>query len=224
MMGRTHVVVGMATGVIAMNPFTIKDLCFGLGVSAIGSVLPDIDCGTSKSHVGLIKILAIQLFIVMLVVFLDKFFQLGIYNSLIKNRNTTMMLCVVFFFLFLCLIGMITRHRTFMHSIVGFALFSGSLYILVPNYINYFMLSFASHIFLDLFNEQKIELFYPKKIFRLSFNMFPSDGKVNWLMFVIGFAFLIWGVAHSVAHICGMPDMNKINQSPVTIDCRDVRF
>ena len=50
MLGKTHFAVGIAVGLIVGQPKTIPALLAGIGVSALGGVLPDIDSGTSTAH------------------------------------------------------------------------------------------------------------------------------------------------------------------------------
>ena len=50
MLGKTHMAVGVAAGLLVLQPKNLQELILGTGVSAIGSVISDIDVGTSESH------------------------------------------------------------------------------------------------------------------------------------------------------------------------------
>ena len=46
MLGKTHMAVGTAAGLLIMQPQNITELILGTGAAMIGSVISDIDIGT----------------------------------------------------------------------------------------------------------------------------------------------------------------------------------
>ena len=52
MLGKTHMAVGTAAGLLIIQPQNITELILGTGAAMIGSVISDIDVGTSGSHRG----------------------------------------------------------------------------------------------------------------------------------------------------------------------------
>ena len=49
MLGKTHMAVGVAASLLLLQPRTLPELILGAGAAAVGSVISDIDCGTSES-------------------------------------------------------------------------------------------------------------------------------------------------------------------------------
>ena len=60
MLGKTHMAVGVAAGLVVMHPQNIQELIVGTGTLAVGSVISDIDIGTSDSHKEADKIIALR--------------------------------------------------------------------------------------------------------------------------------------------------------------------
>lgn len=50
MLGKTHAVVGVTTGLLIMQPVSATELVLGTAASLIGAVISDIDVGSSGSH------------------------------------------------------------------------------------------------------------------------------------------------------------------------------
>lgn len=49
MLGKTHMAVGVAASLLLLQPRTLPELILGAGTAAVGSVISDIDCGSSES-------------------------------------------------------------------------------------------------------------------------------------------------------------------------------
>ena len=49
MLGKTHMAVGVAASLLLLQPRTLPELILGAGAAAVGSVISDINCGTSES-------------------------------------------------------------------------------------------------------------------------------------------------------------------------------
>lgn len=58
MLGRTHFFVGTALSLAVMQPQSMASLVAGVGAAAIGSMISDIDSGTSQAHQEADKIMA----------------------------------------------------------------------------------------------------------------------------------------------------------------------
>lgn len=69
-----------------------------------------------------------------------------------------------------------------MHSLLGFALLTGSVFMAFPAAAVPFGAAMASHILLDMLNKRKVKLCYP---FRrgIAFSICKSDGMVNTILF-----------------------------------------
>lgn len=185
MLGKTHFVVGITTTLSILNPTSLTKLLIAIGFSAFGAILPDIDVGTSSSHRDVIKILAVIFLLILTALIGDKFYNLGIYDYIIKSSQNFSVILAVLFFCLICIFGMLSAHRTFMHSFLSLILLCCCLNFIFFESITCFVIGFISHICLDLLNDKNVMLFYPCRFFNISFGLCKSNGFFNWLIFSI---------------------------------------
>ena len=165
MLGRTHFVVGIAAGLAVCHPGTLPALLAGIGVSALGGVLPDIDSGTSTAHKDADRIMAVCAVAAGFAVVSEAVFHVGLYSRLVENEP----------------------HRSFMHSIPALVVLAACILQIFPDAGQYFAAGFASHLLIDLLNRRRVRLFYPLgKGFCL--NLCSSRGLVNRILFLAGIA------------------------------------
>ena len=84
-------------------------------------------------------------------------------------------------FLGLGLAGALTAHRSFMHSLLGWALFTGAVYLAAPPLTGAFGVAYGSHLALDMFNKKGMPLLFPMKR-RFSLKLFRADGIADKLL------------------------------------------
>lgn len=204
MLGKTHFAVGIAVSTIYMHPTSLVSLASGMCIGALGSIIPDIDVGTSRSHRELLKIIGLLLLIIGVAVGADVFFNVGLYDAVIRNRDGYVLLLGAICFGFISICGMLTPHRSFMHSLFAMALLSACIYVIYPPVVMYFVAGFLSHVLLDTLNDKKVMLFFPLKRLSFAFRVADSDGKLNWFLFLLGTAFTIWSLFHTSLHILGL--------------------
>lgn len=190
MSGKTHVAAGMASSLTIMSLAQLDDsakMVTGLTVAAFAAVLPDIDIPTSKygkrctmvAYGGLASILLLLLFYKLnnpLALRLLKF------NS---NVNSTYKLIGLLMLFVLTVIGNTRPHREFTHSILALLLFSFAFYLVLPEYVLWFSVSYCSHIVLDLLNKKKVSILWPIKNFRVCFNICYADGVASVLISIL---------------------------------------
>lgn len=185
MSGKTHLAVGIATTFALMHPEKLLDFSIGVSLCALGSLIPDIDSGTSKSHRSANKITGLFLILIGIMWFLEFQFHVQIENFFISNENLMLKSVGILFFAGLCAYGRDLPHRSFSHSILGGILFSGVLAMIFPlRFLPYFIIGFITHILLDLLNNRKVNLLYPSKKCSVCLGWFQSKGFVNSLLFV----------------------------------------
>ncbi|MCB5560326.1 metal-dependent hydrolase [Anaerosalibacter bizertensis] len=156
MTGKTHVAVGVATGLALSTGKPIKEQFFLIITSAIGAVIPDLDHPKSKLNQ---KIL----------IFNNKFFKALFYvfigigfiylDSIVENQEFKILGIIMI------LTGM-SSHRGFTHSLLGFLLFSSIAYTYSIKFgINEIYLGFnigyVLHLVMDFFTPKGIQLFFP---------------------------------------------------------------
>lgn len=91
---------------------------------------------------------------------------------------TTSLLIGTAVFIAVCIYGIRTAHRTFMHSILAGVILYFSLRCFCYPLSKPFSIGFASHLILDFFNRKKVQYLWPIP-WRIGLNKYPSDGKLN---------------------------------------------
>lgn len=190
MLGKTHAVVGVTAGLLMMRPKNMTELVVGTAGALIGSVISDIDVGTSGSHRDANKMIAIMVSAVVAVGVADHIWQIGIYSRLIQHTSLVRIWLSVQTFLTICAIGMKSRHRTFMHSFLAMILLTCCLWLFLPVAAGYFAVGFATHLLLDFFNKKGERLFFPVKRY-YGIRILSSSGLVNDVLFGVGFLAMV---------------------------------
>ena len=78
MLGKTHAAVGVTTGLLIMQPDNLPELVAGTAGALIGSVISDIDVGTSGSHRDANKMIALIVSAVAAAGVMDYIWNIGI--------------------------------------------------------------------------------------------------------------------------------------------------
>ena len=196
MQGKTHLVIGVALSLAVMRPSTMPALVGGAGIAALGSVISDIDAGQSGAGHDATKVVASIVIAGVLVLLADLYFHLGLYARFLRRgRETGFMLPLLLFILFAA-IGMLTRHRSFMHSLPAMILFTACIWFMQRAMAPYFAIAYASHLLLDLTNRRGMRLFFPSRKL-VSMKLFASNGWMDRILLTAGVIALVLVVAHS---------------------------
>ena len=102
--------VGVAASLLLLQPHTLPELILGAGTAAVGSVISDIDCGTSESSRRADQIIFVLETIVIGIVVVEAHWHLGLYQRLMSNSSVSriVLACAAFLaapFLFPFLFG-----------------------------------------------------------------------------------------------------------------------
>ena len=196
MQGKTHLVIGVALSLAVMRPSTMPALVGGAGIAALGSVISDIDAGQSGAGHDATKVVASIVIAGVLVLLADLYFHLGLYARFLRRgRETGFMLPLLLFILFAA-VGMLTRHRSFMHSLPAMILFTACIWFMQRAMTPYFAIAYASHLLLDLTNRRGMRLFFPSRKL-VSMKLFASNGWMDRILLMAGVIALVLVVAHS---------------------------
>ena len=183
--GKTHFVVGVSLALAIMPPSDLKGLIAGCVAAGIGSVVSDVDCVTSNAGQEAVKASAACVIMAICAYFADSYFKTGIFESLVDRGSQNATLMAVLAFVLLCAFGMLTSHRSFLHSIAGGMLLTLCTYFILPDAWKYFAAGCASHLALDLLNRKGIRLFFPlHKTYCLGW--FKANGLVNRILLAAG--------------------------------------
>lgn len=192
MLGKTHFVLGMASALTITHPQTVPGVITAMTAGALGGWIVDVDIknrdierSDDAKQENLYDIIIDGLFIFAFIV-LDFFIGKGMCQYIIDNWGVKIW-GSLFGIIILLFIGLNTKHRTFTHSLLALALFSGSMYLFCQPAAIPFAIGYASHLIADLFNKLGLQIFFPLK-WRPCLKLCRSDKKANRILFWISLA------------------------------------
>lgn len=181
MQGKTHLVVGITSALLIMQPSNFNELVMGIGAAAVGSLISDIDVETSVSHKKADHIVSGCILTIIGLTALEFFEKVSVWNQISENSILVNKIVGFIILLIICAFGKEQSHRSFMHSLLVLAAFGWCMKILLQSTYMYFCIAFLSHIVLDLCNRKGIQLFYPYKK-RFCLRLCSSGGKIDsWI-------------------------------------------
>lgn len=186
MMGKTHISVGVAAAVCAVQPQSIPALLATTLGAALGSITPDVDISshTHRRDAVLARAMVVALVVAGLMADHALGAQLWAYISEIELSQQAFGLLG---FGALCAIGHSTAHRSFTHSLCGLVLFSVALGLIVPLATPGFVWGYASHLAVDLLNKKPLTILFPLPT-SWSLGLARADGIANKALYFIGLA------------------------------------
>ena len=161
MTGRTHCIVAVATAITIVQPHQPEVILLGSALSFLGGLTPDVDQFQSKLGRKISKFMISIFSILLLLLLLKQSFQFNLNAYLPVNQLLNSIPKGPLLFILLCSMGLNTKHRTFTHSLLGALLFTLCIYLCFPKYYHYFLIGYLSHLILDLFNKEGMEIFFP---------------------------------------------------------------
>ena len=185
MLGKTHFTVGLAASFALVHPKTFPEFVVGLGAASLGAIISDIDVDTTESHRDADIISAAAVASVVLVVILDKIFNVGVSRILEQRSNLARILLGLFSFIGICGFGKEQPHRSFMHSFIALISLGTCVGVVLPMAVPYFAVAFLSHLAIDLLNTRRVRLLFPLPG-GICLKLCKSDGAVNRLLFIAG--------------------------------------
>lgn len=200
MLGKTHMSVGAATALALLQPSTVSGCVCAVAGGVVGGWICDIDV---RSHPAIggdadsedeeeakaydderWQILVFVLIITAICFAIDCFVGNGMCAYISSHLGVPMIVAGVMIAA-LCAYGIASAHRTVMHSIAGGVILGASIYVLCAPLAPAFVLGYASHVLLDLFNRRRIQLFWPLKR-GVMFGICSSNGVANKVIGAIG--------------------------------------
>lgn len=186
MMSRTHLAIGVAASMAAVQPQDPLECAAALTCGALGAVICDIDMMWKTRMRDVMSCLLTVSLLFLALLAADLFTHYGATAQLagwIGERWIAGMVLLAV----MCVLGFFAEHRSFTHSLLGLTLFSAAVYMLIPQHCLGFIVGYASHILLDLMNRKPLRLMYP---FRQGYcwHWCSASGKVNTLLMWVGIA------------------------------------
>lgn len=184
----THVTLGIATALIATQPKTVSEVITAAIGGAVGGWVVDIDIKDRDKELDRENIYdsIIDGFVIASFVAVDSLIGNGMCNYIAENMGLRVLMGLVGL-IALMAIGFNTKHRTFTHSFLALALFSGSMYLFCEPLAVPFALGYLSHMVADMFNKLGLQLFFPLK-WRPCLKKCYSNKKANRILFRVALA------------------------------------
>lgn len=186
MTGKTHIACGACAAVLILRPAIPMDLALVFAMSAVGAVMPDIDIRNSICRRTIFPIsisIPVLIFAAM---------HLPSLSEGLPGWTGTFWLWTLAMAA-LCVIGRVSPHRTFTHSLTAGALFTGSLYkALLAAQMEKgallaaaaFAVGYMAHLVLDLTGFKKMQLLFPFGPW-FSLKLFKASGKTDSLIRIL---------------------------------------
>lgn len=185
MTGKTHMSVGVGAATVLLPTNDIKTIMGGTALALIGSLLVDIDTEKSEGSVMLKEAAAGVVILVVLGLILNDRYKINILNYILGNKKLDDMIPALGILLIALVIGKVSSHRSFMHSIVGVIAFTVPAYMILGETLcKWFFVGYVSHIAIDLFNKKGVRLLYPLKS-GVCLDMCKADGKADKALFFV---------------------------------------
>lgn len=184
MMSKTHLAVGLAASLLAAPP-TAEGLSYALMGGAIGSMICDIDRGSTRPTRDLKQGWGLA-FTVFFTVFMHRsyaYWQTFKAEQLLSNPLLLICLGLMVVLLLAAING---NHRGFSHSLVMFAGSSVLMYFISRQTCLFYAIGFLTHLVLDVLNKKPVQIFYPAK--GVCLNLFYADGWANRILMLLGTA------------------------------------
>lgn len=180
MTGKTHIAIGITAALAVSSNQPVENRLILVLVSAISSLIPDLDHPKGKLNQ---KILLIN----------NNFYRILFYLSLGFISICLYYLMEIKAFLYLGIISFligISSHRGFTHSIIGFLISLTIIKLCMGNFgVEYiytgFTIGYVLHILADLFTIKGVKLFYPLKN-NISFPIkIRTNSKIENIIFIL---------------------------------------
>ena len=183
MTGKTHAAFGMASSLLILGSLydSPASMITGLAISGIAAAIPDIDLGSKNSNKVMLKAGRLLPMFVLIITGIEDSMNRQLFS--INLLNLVLGIAVMFTLFFF---GVKSPHRGFTHSILAIVLFGFSAYLIIGNYATWFIVSYASHILLDLLNKKKVQLLFPTHLGDVCLKVCSADGMTNKIIGLLG--------------------------------------
>ncbi len=197
MMGKTHMVVGMATAIALTTPDTLGGFISAIVGGAVGSCISDIDVNINKHGKDALYTRLIATGLVPIALLIDLIFDGGIVGYMI-DCSTANKVIGVSLFVVMCVIGAMQGHRGFTHSLLALVLFSIAVALFCLPLLIPFSIGFATHLILDVLNKKPMKLFYPLEK-GVCLKLCYANKRVDKALFLLGSVAVVFFLIFSIS-------------------------
>lgn len=213
MTGTTHVPAGVATSLVVLRPTTVTGIIAAVAGGAIGGWICDIDVRDTTVDKDKVQSALLMVIIAGLSIAIDYYHGGGLCDYWSQHWGIAAVAELALLVGWL-IIGLMSAHRTFTHSLVGMASSTLLIWLLIRPMMPAYLAGYVSHLILDLPNKKKEQLLWPLDKPRFGLNLCDSDGQVNRIVggisvvvaFALGAALLIVAYQNGAA---GLVDVGR---------------
>lgn len=210
MTGTTHVPAGVATSLVILRPTTVTGIIAAVAGGAIGGWICDIDVRDNAVDRDMVESLLLMAVITTICVAIDFLHGGGLCDYWMSHWGISAVVELALFAAFL-IVGVASSHRTFTHSFIAMGASTTLVWFLLRPLAPAYLIGYASHIALDLFNKKGEQLLWPLSP-KVSFNLCDADGVANRIIGGISVA-----VAFALSAILLVVAFSKGNVAGVAI-------
>ena len=197
MMSKTHITVGVATSLAVCMPTTTGCILSAVIGGAVGGILCDIECKSTPVMRDAVYGRLIAAGVSGIVLAADWFLKTGIWASIFSQDKFSLILGAAVL-LITCIIGRLSEHRTFTHSLLFVLLIDFGFFCISPLLMVPVLAGGLSHLIIDTFNKKPVPWLYPIRKKGFCFNVCYASKIGNSILMWAGFgaclALLIWRI------------------------------
>lgn len=183
MTGKTHMAIGVGTVTVLLPTNDIKTIIGGTTLALVGSLIVDIDTEQSKGSVFLKEAFGGLILLTILGLILKMKYSINVLDYITESKTLTQMFPALGILLVALVIGKITPHRSFTHSLIGLIAYTVPVYMMVGSLYKYFIIGYIAHILADMLNRKEVRILYPSKR-GVCLGLCSADGIIDKLLFV----------------------------------------
>ncbi|PRR81154.1 metal-dependent hydrolase [Clostridium vincentii] len=195
MTGKTHAAVGLCGAAFLLVPKeSIQTSIIGLGFVVLGSYATDADMKMSKAGHLISDIISMSVLLVGLYLVARYWMHYNVVNLIGKNMPGQLKFLGVAFITGSIILGRITGHRKYMHSLIGLTTMYIGVWLIAENFAIWFGFGYALHMVMDLLNEKPEALLYPLPVGNFCFSLVSSSGIGNNVISVIAYTGFVYKI------------------------------
>lgn len=200
MMSRTHLTIGVGSALAVMLPTEAKFCCTAFIGGLLGGIIPDNDILDNDYTGDAILGQVIAFGTTAGILILDKILNIGLCNELF-SRSTINLFFGLFIFIGLYVFGLFQEHRKFTHSFLAMIIYSLAVLCIYPPLAKPFFIGYTSHIFIDLLNKKKVQIFWPIKAgicFGICYANKLGNKVLMWSGLIVSCMLLLYSIVCSI--------------------------
>lgn len=183
MTGKTHLAAGITAALALVQPQTASLAAACVIGGGLGGLVPDVDARASEQGRDARVAWLLLAAIVAASLLVDGFSIQSLWAGAFDQAGPVPVIAAVVF-VGTCMVGSLTPHRSFMHSILAAVILTASLWHSLPSLAAPFAVGFASHVALDLLNSKGVRILFPLKA-GFSLGICSSGGTIDHAIFLV---------------------------------------